>query len=125
MESTAEFFEGLAERGHVPSLEKASGTLRLDLVNGRTIERWLVTLDKGDVAVAPADGEDADCVVRVGRALFADIAAGRANGIAAMLRGALTVEGRYELLLLFQRLFPGPSEGRVKGREAGYARRRR
>jgi hypothetical protein len=37
---------------------------------------------------------------------------GQANATAAVLRGALTVEGALDLVVLFQRLFPSPAEGR-------------
>ena len=33
-DATTEFFQELAERGHEPALEKATGTLRFDLSDG-------------------------------------------------------------------------------------------
>ena len=65
-QTTAEFFEQLAERGHEPLLEKVTGTLRFDLKdNGRTA-RWRVAIKKGDITVSRAN-EAADCVVRTDR----------------------------------------------------------
>ncbi len=103
-----DFFEELGARGSEPLLHRASGTLRFDLEHGKKREHWLVTVDKGAVAVSRRNVK-ADCIVRMDRALFADIVRGRANAIAALLRGVVGVEGDLELLMLFQRLFPGPA----------------
>jgi putative sterol carrier protein len=107
-DSTAEFFQELGRRGHEPLLEKATGSIRFDLVNGTRTERWLVTLDKGDVSVSHKNAA-ADCVVRADRALFDAMAAGEANGMAAYLRGEMTSEGDPAFLVLFQRVFPAPA----------------
>jgi putative sterol carrier protein len=95
--ATAEFFQGLAERGHEPALQKATGTLRFDLSDGAGAERWLITIKKGAVAVSRKDAK-ADC-----------IASGEANAMSAFLRGAIEIDGDRGLLLAFQRVFPGPA----------------
>ena len=105
--ATTEFFEKLKERGHEPMLDKTSGTIRFDLKNGKRSERWLVSIDDGDIAVSHAN-KAADCVVRADRATFDSIASGRTNPMAAVLRGAISVEGNTLLLVLAQRLFPAP-----------------
>lgn len=107
-DATAEFFEELGRRGHEPLLDKATGTLRFDLRRGKRIGRWLITIDKGDVTVSHKNAK-ADCVVRAEGGLFDRIASGRENAMAAVLRGAIDLEGNQGLLLPFQRLFPGPS----------------
>jgi len=104
---TAEFFGGLVEHQPDPLLEKANGTIRFDLREGKRVDRWLLSLENGEVTVSLANG-DADCVVRAEKALFDEIAAGRANGTAATLRGALTMDGDMELMVLLRRVFPGP-----------------
>jgi len=110
---TEVFFEELSRRGHEPMLGKAIGTIRLDLaVADGGSERWFVSIDRGDVRVS-RDGATAGCIVRADRSLFDAIASGRANPMAAMLRGALIVEGDPDLLVLFQRLLPGPPDARV------------
>jgi putative sterol carrier protein len=106
-EGTAEFFERLGRTGHQPLLEKATGRIRFELVNGKQTERWLVAIDEGDIAVSRKSGQT-DCSVRSSKALFDDIVAGRENALAAVLRGALEVDGDPELLMLFQRILPGP-----------------
>jgi putative sterol carrier protein len=106
-DATSEFFDDLAQRGHQPMLEKVSGTMRFDLRDGDRTERWLLTIDKGDIAVSHRNAK-ADCVLRAERQLFDGLASGDINGMAALLRGAIAVEGDPQLIVLFQRLLPGP-----------------
>jgi putative sterol carrier protein len=111
-DATTEFFDELEARGHEPGLEKMTGTLRFDLVNGNRMARWLVAIDKGDITVSHKNRK-ADCTVRAERAVFDGIASGKVNAFAAVLRGAVDVEGRPEFLVLFQRLFPAPPKQSV------------
>jgi putative sterol carrier protein len=123
-DATKGFFEGLASR-HEPLLENTKGTLRFELANGKAKERWLVSIDKGDVSVSHGNSK-ADCTIRASRALFDDVAAGEVNAMAALLRGAIEVEGDSELLVVFQRLFPGPAaDAEAQRRESPAAARRR
>jgi putative sterol carrier protein len=103
MSAVDEFFEGLGARGHEPLLERASGTIRIELTNAKRAV-WLVTIEKGDVTVARRNAR-ADCVVRAPEKLFDGVVKGRENAMAAVLRGEVAVEGDPELLVLFQRLF--------------------
>jgi predicted lipid carrier protein YhbT len=123
-DSTANFFDELGRRGHVPLLEKAIGTIRFDLVDGTRAECWLVTVDKGDVSVSRKNVA-ADCVVRMERTVFDSMMRGDANPMAAYLRGALTFEGDPEFLVLIQRAFPAPASGREPGRGTGSGRDQR
>ena len=118
---TTQFFEELGSRGHQPLLKKISGTVRFDLTHGKEIERWFVTVAKGDLSVSHKN-VGADCVVSMDRGLFDGIASGKTNATAAMLRGAMDVEGDVRLLVAFQRLLPG-SPGSRETPHAGYARR--
>ncbi len=106
-DGTREFFDKLGHHGHERSLEKATGTLLFDLKDDGHRDRWLVSLDKGDIKVSHKSGI-ADAIIRSSRDTFEELAGGRLNAMAALLRGAMTVEGDPELLVLFQRLFPGP-----------------
>lgn len=102
------FFGDLANRGYEPLLGSVSGTIRFDVLAGRRIDHWYLTVREGDVAVSH-DEADADSVFRVDKALFDQMVTGRANVIAAILRGAVDVEGHdLGLVMAFQRLVPGP-----------------
>jgi putative sterol carrier protein len=114
---TADFFAALKSRGEEPLLRKASGTLRFDIADGKRTERWLVEIRKGDIAVSRRNAR-ADCVVYTDRALFERIARGEANALAALLREEVNVEGDINLLVLFQRLLPGPPRARKRRRAA-------
>jgi predicted lipid carrier protein YhbT len=116
VDATEAFFGRLAERGHEPLLEKVDGSMRFDVVEGRKTRRWLVSVHNGDISVSPGAGS-ADCVLRTDKALFDRVAAGRANAMAAYLRGAIAIEGDVELLVLFQRLLPSASRGRRRRRD--------
>jgi putative sterol carrier protein len=107
VDATAQFFEDLEHRDHEPLLEKVSGIIQVDVENGKDTEHWLVSIDKGDIEVSHRDSQ-ADCAVRASREVFDGLARGELNAMAAMLRGTISIEGDYELLVLFQRLFPSP-----------------
>jgi hypothetical protein len=57
--------------------------------------------------------------------LFEAIAAGKVNATAAVLRGELAIEGDWELMVLFQRLLPGPPTSRNRRPAGSNGRRRR
>ena len=120
--ATAEFFDELGRRGYEPLLRKAKGSVRFDLVDGKRIDRRRVTIDKGNLTVSRRNLA-ADCVIRVDREFFERVAAGEANAVAAVLRGELEVGGDWRLVVLIQRLFPGPKKARATRRAAGYAKR--
>jgi ubiquinone biosynthesis protein UbiJ len=109
---TAQFFDRLAERGIVPGFERTTGSVRFDLAHGDQTEHWRVEFRRGAVTVdRAADAADAaDCIVRTDASTFEDLATGRANVMATLLRGRLEADGEPELLTRFQRLFPAPVE---------------
>jgi putative sterol carrier protein len=108
---TAQFFEKLASRGHEPRLGQASGTIRFEVVEGSRVQRWHVSVRKGNVEVSRRNAS-ADCVVRIERSLLERILRGEENATAALLRGAMNVEGSVGLLVLFQKLLPSPPRSR-------------
>ena len=112
---TAELFQRLEERGHEPLLSRASGTVRVELTDGRRTEYWRIAVDRGDVRVMRGEGP-ADCVVRGRKETFDRLSSGRANAVVALLRGDLVLVGDYNLGVLFQRLFPGPPAPRKRRR---------
>jgi putative sterol carrier protein len=122
-QTVAEVFDELGRRGHEPLLEKASGSARFEVVDGKKTERWLVTIDKGDIGVSSRNAA-ADCVVRADKAFFDRAVKGERNFLAAVLRGEVAIEGDAKLLVLLQRLFPRPSGGRPPKPSSGMARRK-
>ena len=109
---TERFFAELAGRAHEPLLRKASGTTCFEVVDGRRTRRWLVAVERGDLTVTRGGG-DAACVMQADKAAIDKVASGRLNAVAAVLRGDLRVEGDWRLLVLIQRLFPGPRRRRA------------
>jgi SCP-2 sterol transfer family protein len=105
-ESAPEFFGRLTAEEQ-PLLAGAEGTLRFDVIRGDTTTTWYVRIDHGDVKVSH-DTRAADAMVRVNEPLFDDFVGGRANAVAAALRGEMSLQGSPQLLTVFQRLFPGP-----------------
>ncbi|TML73399.1 MAG: SCP2 sterol-binding domain-containing protein [Actinobacteria bacterium] len=119
-----QFFAELADRGREPLLERVTGSLRFELSDGGKTDRWFVEVEKGDVSVS-RKSLAADCTLRAERKLFAGMVRGEVNAMAAVLRGALSVEGDLEHLLLFQRIFPGPPGARGPRRGRGRQKGRR
>ena len=120
MEPTREFFTRLAEQQQ-PALGSVTGVVRFDIDDGERTEHWHLQIRKGDITVSH-EGPEADCVIRADIATFDAILTGRMNAMAAVLRGAVTIEGKVILLTALQRLFPGTSEAPDRP-QAGYARR--
>jgi putative sterol carrier protein len=108
------YFADVSSRGRIALLKGASGSIRFDVSDKEGVEQWFVTLREGEVAVSD-EGDGADAVVRVDRTVLTEIVEGRAIALAAVFRGAITVEGDLQLVLAFGRLFPGRrgSTGRV------------
>lgn len=117
------FFDELGQRAHEPLLRKARGTIRFEIVDGKKVDRRVVAIDKGEITVSRRNVAG-DGVIRVDKAVFESIASGRSNPIAAVLRNELHIQGDWRLLVLVQRLFPGPPKARPSRRAAGYAKRR-
>ena len=119
-EPTRAFFTRLSEE-HQPLLASLAGSVRFDIADGERTEHWYLRLHKGDVAVSH-EGTAADCVISADISTFDAILTGRMNAMAAVLRGAITIEGKVVLLTALQRLFPASIETPDKP-QAGYARR--
>ena len=103
-----EFLRALGRQGHEPLWGRVRGRARLKLVEAHRVDRWLIAIDEGDVAVSHK-GAAADCAIRGERALFDRLCQGGENAVAAVLRGTLECTGEVELMYAIQRVFPGPS----------------
>jgi putative sterol carrier protein len=104
MSSTAEFFDELGRRGHEPLLRRVSAVIGFEIADGPRTQHRLVSIDSGNLRIR-ADDARADATFTCSRAEFDDLVCGRTNTMASLLRGALTVAGDPELLVLAQRLF--------------------
>ncbi|WBB70062.1 SCP2 sterol-binding domain-containing protein [Micromonospora sp. WMMD812] len=107
MSRTEAFFDALDRRGFEPLLAKATGTVRFEIVRGLCTQHWYVRVDNGAIRVS-RENMEADGVVRAGWELFDRIAGGGQNLMTALLRGEMSAEGDIALLVLLERLFPGP-----------------
>ena len=105
--ATAEIFEQLPERGRDPLLEKARGTVRLEIVEGKRVDPVLLRIDRGEIEVSPGGGP-ADLTLRADRPTFDGIARGTTIPVTAIMRGAMTIDGDWGLAVLLQRVFPSP-----------------
>jgi hypothetical protein len=110
----SQFLGDLAGPGHLATFEGDSATVRFDVLDGKSVESWHVSMAGGDVAVTHGS-RPADAVVRIERRYLEAIVTGRLNAQAALLRGLFTCEGSMVALITFQRCLPGPpgSAGRV------------
>jgi len=110
--ATDAFFQDLGRTGHLPLLQRVKGTMRFDLDDDGGFEHWYVAIDKGDLKVS-RKRTSADAVVNTDRSLFDDMIQGRVNATAALLRGLVSIDGNIGLVMLFQRLFPGPPRAKA------------
>jgi hypothetical protein len=104
---TADFFNEIGRRrtGDVPT--KFHGTIRFDLLRDGRTEHWYLAIDEGTVTVSREHSE-ATSTIQTDEELFDLMVTGRRGVKAALLRGALTVEGDISLLTAFRDLLPGP-----------------
>jgi len=118
------FFEDLGGRGYDPLLRRVNGAVRFDLVSGKTTERWLLTIKKGNLSVSHRNVR-ADAVIQLSRDLFERVASGETTLLPAMLRGEVVLEGDYRLMVGVRRLFRESLASRQTRGTAGYAKRQR
>jgi putative sterol carrier protein len=114
--------EALEERSREHPVPAVDGVVLFDVRCADSVDTWYVTMKKGIVTVARKGGEP-DCVLTGGCATFDAVLSGRANAMAALLRGAFNAEGKIILLSALQQLFPD-SPGTAGLPAAGYAERR-
>jgi hypothetical protein len=90
-----------------PLLSGVTCTIRLDLEDGRSIQHWYVSIDRGTVTADHRKAK-AEAIIHLERGLFERLVTGRANAMASLLRGLITLEGDSTDLVALQRVFPGP-----------------
>lgn len=120
---TAEFFDKLGRRGHESRLAKVGGTVRFDVEHDQQIDHWFLAISKGDISVSREEGE-ADAVIHAERASFDRVVTGESKPLAAWLRNEISVEGKFQFLVLLDRLLPGAPGARDPRALAREGRRR-
>jgi hypothetical protein len=88
-DATAEFFEALAESGHVPCSRERKAPCAFELADGKHGERWLLVVDKGDLAVSRRNARCRMHLCGQTRRCSNGSPSGEANATAAVLRGAV------------------------------------
>ncbi|MER7894076.1 SCP2 sterol-binding domain-containing protein [Micromonospora sp. NPDC094482] len=105
MTTTSAFFERLAVAGQDQRLSNVSGSVRFDIRDGNRVEQWHLDIDHGRMRVT-RDGGHARTVIRVSAQVAEAMARGEVNGLAAIIRGEILVDGDLGLALRIGRLFP-------------------
>ena len=117
------FFEDLGSRGYDPLLRSVSAAVRFDLVSGKTTERWLLTIQKGNLSVSHRNVRRRRRHPAAAGTLFERVASGETTLLPAMLRGEVVLEGDYRLMIMIRRLLRTRLAARRPETAAGYARR--
>lgn len=126
---TEAFFDNLRRVGRIPMLARVSGTLRVELTDGRRTEKTQIIVRRGQVSLGPP--ADADCMIYTHRQVWDALVTGEAQPMSTFLRGAVVAAGDASMLVLMRRLFavagvPEMASGRSKlisrGATAGTAR---
>ncbi|WP_433120908.1 SCP2 sterol-binding domain-containing protein [Micromonospora sp. CA-246542] len=108
--ATSDFFERLAAACRDPRFSKVCGSVRFDIADGDALEQWLLVIDHGKLQVSQS-GDPADTVIRVPAQVAESMARGEVNGLAAIERGEILVDGDLALALRIGRLFPRGADG--------------
>lgn len=115
-----EFFDRISAEPH-PVLHDITATLRVDVTEPGKTTHWYLEIDRGKVAVSQRD-EPADAVMGTNLDLFERLITGRANAVAATLRGQVRVEGDPSLLVALQAVLPSyvPNEPATASTKEGH-----
>ncbi|MGW0214324.1 SCP2 sterol-binding domain-containing protein [Micromonospora chokoriensis] len=109
MTATSAFFERLTVAGQDPRFSKVCGSVRFDIRNGDRLDQWLLDIDHGRMRVTRS-GAPATTVIMVSAQVADAMARGEVNGLAAITRGEILVDGDLGLALRIGRLFPREPE---------------
>jgi hypothetical protein len=113
------FFDELAQRGHDQLLCRGESVGRFEVVQGDRVDRWLIIIKGGHIAVSRDDMGEPDWVMRAQRDDFIQILAGELSALAALVRGKLYVDihGGTQSFALLNRLFAGPPDSRKRAHD--------
>ncbi|SCG67883.1 SCP2 sterol-binding domain-containing protein [Micromonospora humi] len=119
MTSTDAFFDRLSAVGYDARLGKVSGSVRIDIRVDGGLRHWRLEIDRGHLRVT-RDGGPASAVITTSERTAEAMASGGMNGLAAINRGEILVDGDLGLALRIGRLFPEPDAGdRPDGPDGG------
>ncbi|MGW1060786.1 SCP2 sterol-binding domain-containing protein [Micromonospora rubida] len=107
MTAISAFFEQLTDVGNDPRFCKVRGTVRFDIRDGDRVEQWLLDIDHGRLRVTRG-ADNAGTVITTSVEVADAMARGELNGLAAITRGEILVDGDLGLALRIGRLFPVP-----------------
>ncbi|MER5703707.1 SCP2 sterol-binding domain-containing protein [Micromonospora sp. NPDC002296] len=107
MTAISAFFTRLTNVGHDARFCKVRGSVRFDIRDGDRVEQWLLDIDHGRLRVT-RDGGPAGTVITTSVDVADAMARGELNGLAAITRGEILVDGDLGLALRIGRLFPVP-----------------
>ncbi|MEU8179690.1 SCP2 sterol-binding domain-containing protein [Micromonospora sp. NPDC049047] len=109
MTATRAFFERLTAAGQDPRFSKVRASVRFDIRDGDHLDQWLLDIDNGRMRVTRS-GQPATTVIMVSAQVADAMARGEVNGLAAITRGEILVDGDLSLALRLGRLFPREPE---------------
>jgi hypothetical protein len=101
---TEAFYDKLRRTGRVPALARVSGSMRIELTDGRKVEKTRIDVVRGQITVSESAGE-AKCLVYTHRDVFDALCTREAHPMSAYLRGAVVAKGDAAMLVLMRRLF--------------------
>ncbi|WP_341715887.1 SCP2 sterol-binding domain-containing protein [Micromonospora sp. FIMYZ51] len=110
-EAVRDFFDQLTRNGG-RLLRQISGSVRFDLTSHDGVDRWLVVIERGRIAVSHGGAEDADTVIRTDETTFVRMARGEVKPLPAFLRNDLVADGQFRMVILLERLFAPPPGAR-------------
>ncbi|MGC4891281.1 SCP2 sterol-binding domain-containing protein [Micromonospora sp. DT227] len=116
MRSIDAFFDGLGRSSPDERLVKVSGSVRFDIHDDRGVHHRRLDIDHGRLRVSDDDGP-ATTVITLSERTAVAMVAGGMNGLAAISRGEILVDGDLALALRIGRLFPKPAA--TAGRHGG------
>ncbi|WFE40869.1 SCP2 sterol-binding domain-containing protein [Micromonospora sp. WMMD998] len=109
MTSADAFFDQLSAMGYDTRLGKVCGSVRIDIRGDGGLRHWRLDIDRGHLRVSH-DAGPASTVITTSERTAEAMAAGGMNGLAAIARGEILVDGDLALALRIGRLFPSRAE---------------
>ncbi|MEV0001827.1 SCP2 sterol-binding domain-containing protein [Micromonospora sp. NPDC050980] len=115
MTSTDAFFDKLSAMGYNARLGKVSGSVRIDIRGDGGLRQWRIDIDRGHLRVS-RDGGPASAVITCSERTAEAMVTGGMNGLAAINRGEILVDGELALALQLGRLFPARAQAGARAR---------